>query len=77
LYGLLFQVWDVQKCTLIGVYSKHLCTVLCGMFSPLDSDIVFTGSADHSVHAWRLSKDLHNAITDFKSKLMHILHLEL
>lgn len=47
---------------------KDLCTVLCGMFSPLDSDIVFTGSADHSVHAWRLSKDLHNTSIDFKSK---------
>lgn len=59
----------MQKCTLIGVYSKHLCTVLCGMFSPLDYDIVFTGSADHSVHSWSISKDLHNDIIDLKSKL--------
>lgn len=40
------------------------------MFSPFDSDIVFTGSADHSVHSWRVSKDLHNEVVDFKSKLM-------
>ncbi|XP_050440258.1 gem-associated protein 5-like isoform X2 [Adelges cooleyi] len=56
------KIWDVQKCALIGVYSKHLCTVLCGMFSPLDSDIVFTGSADHSIHSWRVSKDLQNDV---------------
>uniref|UniRef100_A0A2H8TR50 Gem-associated protein 5 n=1 Tax=Melanaphis sacchari TaxID=742174 RepID=A0A2H8TR50_9HEMI len=60
------KVWNVEKCTLIGVYSKHLCTVLCGMFSPCDADIVFTGSADHSIHSWRLSKDLHNYTTEFK-----------
>ncbi|VVC40847.1 Hypothetical protein CINCED_3A004867 [Cinara cedri] len=60
------KVWDVQKCTLIGVYSKHLCTILCGIFSPLDYDIVFTGSADHSVHSWRISKDLHNDVVDLK-----------
>lgn len=72
---LLFQVWDVQKCTLLGVYSKHLSTVLCGMFSPLDSDIVFTGSADHSVHSWRVSKDLHSETVNFKSKLIHIILL--
>jgi len=58
----------VEKCTLIGVYSKHLSTVLCGIFSPCDADIVFTGSADHSIHSWRLSKDLHNYTTEFKSK---------
>ncbi|XP_050548887.1 uncharacterized protein LOC126910389 isoform X2 [Daktulosphaira vitifoliae] len=52
------KVWDVQKCVLLGVYSRHLSTVLCGMFSPLDSDIVFTGSADHSIHSWRVSKAL-------------------
>lgn len=62
----------MQKCTLIGVYSKHLCTVLCGMFSPLDPDIVFTGSADHSIHSWRISKDLQNEIIEFKSKLIHL-----
>ncbi|XP_027854379.1 gem-associated protein 5 isoform X3 [Aphis gossypii] len=60
------KVWNVEKCTLIGVYSKHLCTVLCGIFSPCDADIVFTGSADHSIHSWRLSKDLHNYTTEFK-----------
>lgn len=62
----------MEKCTLIGVYSKHLCTVLCGIFSPCDADIVFTGSADHSVHSWRLSKDLHNHTTELKSKQMLI-----
>lgn len=41
------------------------------MFSPLDSDIVFTGSADHSVHSWRVSKDLHNDVDDFKSKFIY------
>ncbi|KAL4096870.1 hypothetical protein QTP88_021745 [Uroleucon formosanum] len=60
------KVWNVEKCTLIGVYSKHLSTVLCGIFSPCDADIVFTGSADHSIHSWRLSKDLHNYTTEFK-----------
>jgi len=68
IFYLSFQVWNVEKCTLIGVYSKHLCTVLCGIFSPCDADIVFTGSADHSIHSWRLSKDLHNYTTEFKSK---------
>lgn len=61
----------MEKCTLVGVYSKHLCTVLCGMFSPLDHDIVFTGSADHSVHSWKVSKDLQNEITSFKSKIFN------
>lgn len=69
LFILSFQVWNVEKCTLIGVYSKHLSTVLCGIFSPCDADIVFTGSADHSIHSWRLSKDLHNYTTEFKSKM--------
>lgn len=62
----------MENSTLLGVYSKHLCTVLCGMFSPLDHDIIFTGSADHSIHSWRMSKDLHNDIGDAKSKLMQI-----
>lgn len=44
------------------------------MFSPLDSDIVFTGSADHSVHSWRLSKDLHNNVDLFKSNLIHFIN---
>jgi len=45
------------------------------MFSPVDSDIVFTGSADHSVHSWRISKDLQIDKVDFKSNLTHILLL--
>jgi len=43
------------------------------MFSPLDRDIVFTGSADHSVHSWRVSKDLENEITSLKSNLLYLL----
>ncbi|VVC34354.1 WD40/YVTN repeat-like-containing domain,WD40-repeat-containing domain,Quinoprotein alcohol [Cinara cedri] len=58
------KVWDVQQSSLIGVYSKHLSAVLCGIFSPLDCDIVFTGSADSSVHSWRISNNLPNEIID-------------
>lgn len=45
------------------------------MFSPLDHDIIFTGSADHAVHSWRMSKDLHKEMVDLKSKPMNILLL--
>lgn len=41
------------------------------MFSPVDSDIVFTGSADHSIHSWRISKDLQIDKMDLKSELMN------
>jgi len=49
-------VWDVRHGLLVAVNGEHFGRLLSIVWSTADEDIVFTGSDDHTVHAWHISQ---------------------
>ncbi|XP_054267558.1 gem-associated protein 5 isoform X2 [Macrosteles quadrilineatus] len=50
------QIYDVPSQSCMGVYLKHTMSVMCGYFSPLDPNIVISGSSDNTVRLWHMSE---------------------
>ncbi|XP_066991997.1 gem-associated protein 5 [Anabrus simplex] len=50
------QVWDVPSQLPVGNYSLHSGIVYSCSWSPLDPDLIMTGSADFTLRVWRVSK---------------------
>lgn len=51
-----YEVWDVRRDLLVAVYGEHFGRLLSVEWSATDADILLTGSDDHSVHVWRISR---------------------
>jgi len=46
----------VRRGLLLAVYGEHFGRLLSVEWSATDADVVFTGSDDHTVHVWRVSR---------------------
>lgn len=55
-YDYTVQVWDVMNKTPLVSYLSHHNAVLTAVWSPLDPDIIISGSADNTLRAWRVSE---------------------
>lgn len=51
----LVVVWDVLLQSNISVFNKHRGKVLCVCWSPLDPNVVFSGSEDRFVYMWNIN----------------------
>lgn len=51
---------------LLATYMDHLGNVFCCMWSPLDPDLIITGSTDFTLRIWRLSDQKPREITNVK-----------
>lgn len=56
---LVAKVWDVMKEEPLCNYRGHQGRLLSVQWSPVDSDCVYTGADDFSVHKWHISKQEH------------------
>uniref|UniRef100_A0A8D8S5D8 Gem-associated protein 5 n=1 Tax=Cacopsylla melanoneura TaxID=428564 RepID=A0A8D8S5D8_9HEMI len=65
-YDSVAQIWDVPNQTPLISYHGHVSHVMTGLWSPLDPDLVMTGSADGTVHCWRMSKQTTTRPSDKK-----------
>lgn len=50
----LVVVWDVLLEGNISVFNKHRGKVLCVCWSPLNPNVVFSGSEDRFVYMWNM-----------------------
>ena len=50
------QIWNVNDGTLLAEYKHQHGHLLSCQWSMLDADLVYTASADYSLHAWRPSQ---------------------
>ena len=53
-YDCTAQVWDVSKKEPICNFSGHKGRLFCGLWSPLDSNVVYTGGEDSTVYGWNI-----------------------
>jgi len=51
----LSQVWDAETGKGIGNYTNHMSRIGCLLWSPVDPDVVLTGSEDCSLRGWKVS----------------------
>lgn len=65
-YDGIAQVWDVPNQAPLISYHGHGSHVMSGLWSPLDPDLVMTGSADGTVQCWRMSKQTTTRPSDKK-----------
>ena len=49
------QVWDVKKKEPISNFSGHAGRLFCGLWSPIDPNIVFTGGEDSTIYGWNIN----------------------
>jgi WD40 repeat protein len=59
------RVWDVAKQRTSAAMQGHLDTVLCSAFTP-DSQRLVTGSKDHTLIVWDVSRGMHNVVMGLK-----------
>ncbi len=50
------QVWDALKGEPLANFSAHKNRLLCGIWSPIDRDIVMTGGDDSTVFGWNINQ---------------------
>ncbi|XP_039280027.1 gem-associated protein 5 isoform X2 [Nilaparvata lugens] len=55
-YDYTVQVWDVINKAPLVSYLSHHNAVLTAVWSPLDPDVIISGSADNTLRVWRLSE---------------------
>lgn len=53
------QIWDVLNKTPLANFPGHTGYVMCGLWSPLDNDTVYTGGADCKVFVWKTAAQTH------------------
>ncbi|KAI5711468.1 hypothetical protein M8J75_000584 [Diaphorina citri] len=70
-YDNVAQVWDVLNQTPLVSYHGHMTHVMSGLWSPLDPDLIITGSGDGTVQCWRMSKQTTTRPSD-KKKVKNI-----
>jgi WD40 repeat protein len=49
--------------TAVANFSGHACRLYCGLWSPVDSDVVFTGGDDSTVFGWKISEQTNKTPT--------------
>ena len=59
------RLWDVGKQRTSAAMQGHQDTVLCAAFTP-DSQTLVTGSKDHTLIVWDVSRGMHNVVVGLK-----------
>jgi WD40 repeat protein len=59
------RIWDVEKRRLLAAMQGHQDAVLCAAFTP-DSQTLVTGSEDHTLVVWDVSRGMHNVVLGLK-----------
>jgi len=56
-YEIIFmKIWNADTGVGLANYRGHSEKILCCMFSNTDSNVVYSGGEDYSVHRWRVDQ---------------------